>query len=117
MTTPPVHLEETCPGYRIRPVLHCHQAGERIEAAYAWAGPHLRASPHCLGFEPSHCVGDPTQCVLRIEWTSVDEHLQGVRKSAQFAPFPAAVRPYVEQIVEMRHYAVKSASPSATAER
>lgn len=80
------------------------QAGE-FEAAYAAAEPWLRASPHCLGFELSRCVEDSTQFVVRIEWTSVDDHLQGFRKSAQFPPFLAAIRPYIEHIAEMRHYA------------
>ncbi len=92
----------------VRYCIATEQASE-FEAAYALAEPHLRASPHCLGFELSQCVEDPTQFVVRIEWTSVDEHLQGFRKSAQFPPFLAAIRPYVEHIVEMRHYATKAA--------
>jgi hypothetical protein len=41
---------------------------------------------------------------VRIEWSSVEDHEQGFRRSAGFAPFFAAVKPFVEQIEEMRHY-------------
>jgi hypothetical protein len=43
--------------------------------------------------------------VVRIEWSSVQEHEQGFRRSAAFGRFFAAVKPFIEQIEEMRHYA------------
>jgi hypothetical protein len=43
--------------------------------------------------------------MLRIEWDSADGHLQGFRKSPLFGPFLQAVRPFLEQLREMRHYA------------
>ena len=44
--------------------------------------------------------------ILRIEGDSADGHLQGFRKSELFGPFLAAVRPFVKDIREMRHYAL-----------
>jgi hypothetical protein len=41
---------------------------------------------------------------VRIEWDSVDGHEQGFRQSAGFEAFFAAVKPFFEQIEEMRHY-------------
>ena len=35
------------------------------------------------------------QFILRIEWTSADGHMQGFRKSPQFPPFLAAIRPFI----------------------
>jgi quinol monooxygenase YgiN len=66
----------------------------------------LDLSPHCLAYELSRCTEEPTSFILRIEWDSSEGHLQGFRKSPEFAQFLAAVRPFIEQIREMRHYAV-----------
>ena len=79
-----------------------------FEAAYAAAQPWLLASPHCLGYELSQCAEDPTQFVVRIEWSSTEDHLQRFRKSEFFPPFLAAIRPYIQNIAEMRHYAPKA---------
>ena len=68
----------------------------------------LDASPHCLAYELSRCTEDPTSFILRIEWDSTEGHLQGFRKSQEFASFFAAVRPFVNDIREMRHYEVTS---------
>jgi len=80
------------------------QAAE-FERAYARAAESLRASPVCLGYELSRCVEEPAAYILRITWTSVDDHLGGFRKSPQFPPFLQEIRPYVASIEEMRHYA------------
>jgi quinol monooxygenase YgiN len=68
----------------------------------------LDTSPHCLGYELSRCTEEPTSFILRIEWDSADGHLKGFRKSPEFATFLGAVRPFIENIREMRHYAVTS---------
>jgi quinol monooxygenase YgiN len=77
--------------------------------AYAVASEHLRASEHCLGYELSRCTEAADSFVLRIVWDSAAGHLEGFRKGPQFPPFLAAIRPYVGDIAEMRHYA-----PTAT---
>ncbi len=76
----------------------------QFERAYARAAESLRASPMCLGYELSRCVEEPACWILRIVWTSVAEHMQGFRKSAQFPPFLQEIRPFVTNIEEMRHY-------------
>jgi PPOX class probable F420-dependent enzyme len=77
---------------------------DTFEAAYADAQAALAASAHCLGWELSRCTEEPTSYVLRIEWDSLDGHLEGFRRSAEFRTFFAAVRPFVGDIAEMRHY-------------
>ena len=72
--------------------------------AYGEAEESLRASPHCLGFELSRCSEAPEHFILRIQWDSADGHLLGFRKSPQFPPFLAAVKPFLGDIEEMRHY-------------
>ena len=81
-----------------------------FERAYARAAESLRASPACLGFELSRCVEEPAAYILRIHWTSVDDHLQGFRKSPQFPPFLQEIRTYIPNIEEMRHYAATGLS-------
>ena len=69
----------------------------------------MTASPHCLGYELSRCVEDPSSHILRIEWDSLDGHLQGFRKSGEFRTFLQHVQPFVGDIQEMRHYEVRLA--------
>jgi hemoglobin len=78
---------------------------DAFEAAYTRACAALRASPQCLAYELSRCEEAPEHYVLRIEWTSTADHLQGFRRGPEFGPFFREIRPYVEQIEEMRHYA------------
>lgn len=75
-----------------------------FEEAYAQAGTALLASSHCLGYELSACVEEPTSFVLRIEWDSLEGHMNGFRTSPQVPPFFAAIGPFVHDIQEMRHY-------------
>jgi len=75
-----------------------------FEGAYAQARPSLDASTHCLGYELSRCVDEPSAYILRIEWDSAEGHLRGFRGSPEFRAFFAAVGPYVGNIAEMRHY-------------
>jgi len=77
---------------------------EALLAAYRTAGESLRASPNCLGYDLAECDEAPGTFVLRIHWDSAAGHLEGFRKSEHFPPFLAAVRPFVGDIEEMRHY-------------
>lgn len=79
---------------------------EAFERAYEIARSALDASPHCLAYELSRCTEEPTSFIVRIEWDSPDGHLQGFRRSPEFPAFFAAVRPFFNDIREMRHYAV-----------
>lgn len=77
---------------------------ETLVSAYTTAAESLRASTHCLGYELTQCTEAADTFVLRILWDSSDGHLQGFRKSAEFGPFLRAIRPFIENIEEMRHY-------------
>jgi|SRR5262245_10600480 len=87
--------------------------GSRADAfadAYRRAADALEASEHCERYEVSRCSEDPTQHVVRIEWDSEQGHMSGFRQSAQFRDFFEAVRPFVNDIEEMRHYEVTLSS-------
>jgi quinol monooxygenase YgiN len=78
----------------------------RFEAGYRDAAASLDASEHCLAYELSHGVEESERYILRIEWDSLEGHEQGFRRGPEFQPFFAAVRPFVDEIEEMRHYNV-----------
>jgi quinol monooxygenase YgiN len=88
----------------IRYVLTNHTP-EAFVAAYADASKHLVAAPECLGYELMQCEEEPNSFVLRIVWTSKVEHMQGFRRGPNFPPFLAAIKAFVPEIAEMRHYA------------
>ena len=85
--------------YEIEP-----ERAAEFEQAYARASAALDESEHCLSYELARGVEEPRNWILRIEWDSVDGHEQGFRKSPEFGPFFRAVKPFFEQIEEMRHY-------------
>jgi heme-degrading monooxygenase HmoA len=75
-----------------------------FERAWSSARSVLDQARECLAYEVAHGVEEPDNYVVRIEWTSLDDHEQGFRRSEAFGPFFAAVKPFFEQIDEMRHY-------------
>jgi hemoglobin len=79
-------------------------AREEFESAYATAAEQLAAAEQCVDYELSRCDDDQEAYILRIVWTSAEDHLTGFRRGAHFPPFLAAIKPYVPQIEEMRHY-------------
>lgn len=77
---------------------------EAFVEAYQKASEQLDASEYCLAYELTECEEEAGQFILRIEWTSKEEHLNGFRKSNLFPPFLAHVKPFFNNIQEMRHY-------------
>ena len=82
-----------------------------FEDAYQRAGRVLDTDPHCVGWEMARGVEEPEHFVVRIECDSIEGHEQGFRSSPQFGEFFAAVKPFFDQIQEMKHYQVR---PQAT---
>lgn len=72
--------------------------------SYAKAAKILEASPYCIGYEIIHGVDEPQRYVVRIHWTSVDDHLKRFRNSEEFKSFFNLVRPFFNNIEEMKHY-------------
>jgi len=85
-----------------------HQAA--FEQAYLGAQQHLKESPHCVSYELTHCEEEPERYVLRIEWVSKEEHLQGFRREPGFRSFVALVQPFLSSIEEMQHYKLTEVS-------
>jgi len=76
-----------------------------FETAYRDALVHLRASPHFLGMEILRSQKEPQNVLVVLRWDSETGHLEGFRKSEHFPPFLALVRPFLNDLVEMEHYA------------
>jgi quinol monooxygenase YgiN len=72
--------------------------------SYIKAGESLRASDYCLGYELTHGEEEPENFILRIEWTSLEDHINKFRKSDAFKAFYQDVAPYFGNIQEMKHY-------------
>jgi quinol monooxygenase YgiN len=77
---------------------------DQFIAAYRSAAQELESSEHCLSYEISVGIEEPTHFVVRIEWDSVAGHERGFRSSSLFGPFFAKVQPFIGQILEMKHY-------------
>lgn len=77
---------------------------EAFVQSYGHASEQLNASKFCLAYELSECEEEAGQFIVRIEWTSTGEHLNGFRKSADFPQFFNHVKPFFNNIQEMRHY-------------
>jgi quinol monooxygenase YgiN len=82
------------------------ERADAFDRPYRQTGEALDASPHCERYEVSRCTEVPTQHVVRIEWDSEEGHMSGFRQGAEFRSFFQAVRPFVNDIAEMRHYEV-----------
>jgi len=89
--------------------------GAAFEEAYGRAAEVLRRSPYCHDYELTRRTGEQTgpaplppedgeHYVLRIRWTSSEDHLSGFRRGPDFGAFFSAIRPYLGDIEEMRHY-------------
>ncbi|WP_129336717.1 group II truncated hemoglobin [Cellulomonas endophytica] len=77
---------------------------QAFEDAYARAARSLAQAPECVDYELSRCTQDPAAYVLRLTWTSAAGHLEGFRHGPHFPPFLAEIRPWVDDLEEMRHY-------------
>ena len=77
---------------------------QAFEVAYTKAGEFLKASAYCKGFEMIHGTDEPQHYIIRIHWTSVEDHLQKFRSSEEFKSFFNLVKPFYNYIEEMKHY-------------
>lgn len=71
---------------------------------YSKASKCLDQSQYCLAYELTQCEDHKDNFVLRIEWTSTKDHLEGFRKSKEFKEFFVSVKPFYHDIQEMNHY-------------
>jgi quinol monooxygenase YgiN len=75
-----------------------------FEDAYKQAGKLLQESVFCLGYHVIHGEEEPDHYIVIIDWKSTEDHMQGFRQSSQFMPFYNLVKPFYNNIEEMKHY-------------
>jgi len=66
-----------------------------FEQAYSRAQESLRTSPYCDAYELTHCHEERERYVLRIVWTSIEDHEQRFRHDPSFKDFLALVKPFI----------------------
>ena len=77
---------------------------EAFEQAYRQTEPILQNSRHCLGYRLLRGVEEPDNWIVLLYWDSVEGHEQGFRSEPGFREFFALVKPFFNQIQEMKHY-------------
>lgn len=94
--------------YSVEVIRYSIPAGqsENFEKAYSDAAAYLKASEYCLGYKMLHGDEEPENFILIIHWTSKEDHMGKFRKSAQFPHFFNLVKPFYNNIQEMKHYNV-----------
>ena len=80
------------------------QESNNFEKAYTQAGEYLQASPYCLGYQVIHGSEEPNHYIVIIYWTSEQDHLTGFRKDPNFMAFFNLVKPFYNNMEEMKHY-------------
>jgi len=85
--------------YRLKP-----DTVDDFVASYERAMVPLMRSPYALSFEVTQCVEEPDCMIVRIDWTSRDDHMKGFRRSEEFKDFFVQIKPWLNNIEEMRHY-------------
>jgi quinol monooxygenase YgiN len=75
-----------------------------FEEAYKKAGKLLQESAFCMAYQVIHGEEEPDHYIVIIDWTSTQDHMNGFRQSPQFMPFFNLVKPFYNNIEEMKHY-------------
>lgn len=86
------------------------ERAEEFADAYRRAGEVLATDQHCLGYEVTRGAEEPHHWIVRISWDSIEGHEGGFRKAPHFGEFFSAVRPFFDDIEEMKHYEVQFTS-------
>jgi hypothetical protein len=75
-----------------------------FEEAYKKAGKLLEESTFSLVYQVLHGEEEPDHYIVVIDWTSTKDHMNGFRERPQFMPFFNLVKPFYNNIEEMKHY-------------
>lgn len=73
-------------------------------SAYKKGAIPLLKSDYCLAYDLCQCVEEKSQFIVRIHWTSAEDHMKKFRSSIEFKDFYAHIKDFVSDIDEMRHY-------------
>jgi quinol monooxygenase YgiN len=85
----------------------------QFEKAYESAAKLLIKNKYCLYCTINKGSEEPNHYVVIIHWTSEGDHVNGFRRSPDFMPFFNLVKPFYNQIQEMKHYQEINAWPGS----
>ena len=74
-----------------------------FEAAVAEAAPHFQAAEGCHGMVLDRCIEHPARYFLRVEWESVDHHMETFRASEGFQAWRALAGPFFAEPPVVAH--------------
>jgi heme-degrading monooxygenase HmoA len=77
---------------------------QAFEEAYHRTESILQKSKHCQGYELLHGIEEPENWILLLHWDSVEGHEHGFRAEPEFSTFFNLIKPFFQQIQEMKHY-------------
>ncbi len=77
---------------------------EDFEQAYQQAEIILRKSKHCLGYDILRGIDQSETRIVSLHWDSVEGYEKGFRRESEFTVFLNPVKPFFQQIQEMKHY-------------
>lgn len=85
------------------------EKSEAFEAGWTKAAAILVTQPGYISHRVGRIVESPEVYVLEIEWTSLEAHVEGFAKSAQFQDFLACFVPLLSGEATVIHYAPSAA--------
>jgi 2-hydroxychromene-2-carboxylate isomerase/heme-degrading monooxygenase HmoA len=92
------------------------QAAE-FEAAFAIARSILRASPGYVSHELQRCVEAPGRYVLLVRWRSLDDHVEGFRKSSRYQEWKRLLHHFYDPFPTVEHFEpIAAAAPGRVVE-
>lgn len=86
--------------------LHIHPGqNQAFEAAITQAAQSFIAPfPGCLGYSIRRCIEERSQYVIEIRWKTLEDHMEGFRKSKVFTAWRAAISEHFAQAPGTFHY-------------
>lgn len=79
-------------------------AGPGFETAFAEARKILAAQPGHRANRLQRCIEAPERFLLQVEWTTLEDHTEGFRRSADFARWRELVGPFFAAPPSVQHY-------------
>ena len=81
-----------------------------FESAFRKAESYLSKADGHLNHTLSRCLENNRKYMLRVEWTNLEAHTVGFRKSHLYEKYRSLIKPYYEEGAVLEHYENVSAS-------
>jgi len=75
-----------------------------FEAAFRQAAPIIAAAPGYVGHELQRCVENHEQFILLVRWRTLEDHMEGFRKSAPYQEWKRLLHHFYDPFPTVLHY-------------